>query len=363
MIRVTSDGSTARPPADGPVGLPAGVVRLSDPDIAATSADGPPDVARPIALAGRVTLIHAREKVGKSTIIGAAVAAVTRGREFLGRPTVAGRVLWIGEEPAGDVKSRLAQWHADLDRVYFIRRPSPDAAHQTSLPKLVSHVRPVWAIIDTWHHYLHVHRVKDTAGPGEQGLLIGDVVEVAREFETAITVVHHNKKNEAEYRDSTALGAAVDMIVSMTRGKAPTARCLTCSGRWAKEPLTVVLEPGVGYTVATESEAAAASRPSAPGPAPPITDRLLLHLLQCDPEARPDARTLMAALGCGGRRYRDLRAALDRLVDAGHIDHDRRRGAKSTRERGYALTPEGRVRAETLRDAGFPITEPPSPPE
>ena len=45
-------------------------------------------------------------------------------------------------------------------------------------------MRPVWVVIDTWSHYLHVHRVKDTSGPGEQGLLIGDVVEVAREFET-----------------------------------------------------------------------------------------------------------------------------------------------------------------------------------
>ena len=337
--------------ASRPPPLPEGLVRLSDPDIATTPATGPPDVARPIALAGRVTLLHAREKVGKSTFIGAAVAAVTRGREFLDRPTVSGAVLWIGEEPASDVKSRLVQWHADLDQVYFIRRPSPDPEHESSLRKLVSHVRPVWAIIDTWHHYLHVHRVKDTSGPGEQGLLIGDVVEVAREFETAVTVSHHNKKNEAEYRDSTALGAAVDMIVSMSRGKTPTARCLTSSGRWAKEPLTVVLEPGVGYTVTAESEAAAPARPIAPGPAPPIIDRVLLHLLQCDPEIRPDARTLAAALGSTGRRYRRLRHALHTLVDAGHIDHERRRDAKTDRQRGYALTSKGRVRAETLTNA------------
>ncbi len=166
-----------------------------------------------------------------------------------------------------------------------------------------------------------------------------------------MTVSHHNKKNQPEYRDSTALGAAVDMIVSMSRGSTPTGRCLTSSGRWAAEPLTIVLEPGVGYTVATEAEAAARSRPSAPGPAPPITDRVLLHLFQCDPEARPDARTLAAALGTTGRRYRGLREALDRLVDAGHVEHERRPDAKTARERGYALTTEGRVRAEALPGA------------
>ncbi len=38
----------------------------------------------------------------------------------------------------------------------------------------------------------------------------------------------------------------------------------------------------------TESEAAVPSRPSAPGSAPPITDRVLLRLLHCDLETRPD---------------------------------------------------------------------------
>ena len=38
--------------------------------------------------------MHAREKAGKSTLIGAAVAAVTRGRPFLGMSTIIGDVLW-----------------------------------------------------------------------------------------------------------------------------------------------------------------------------------------------------------------------------------------------------------------------------
>ena len=102
--------------ADSPT-LPAGVVRLSDADAEGTSVEGPPVVARLIAHVGRVTLLHAREKAGKSTLIGAAVAAVTRGRTFLGMPTLAGDVLWVGEETVADVKVRLSQWDADLERV------------------------------------------------------------------------------------------------------------------------------------------------------------------------------------------------------------------------------------------------------
>ena len=296
----------AAEPYEPVAALPAGVVRLSDAAIDGTAAAGPPAVARLLAHVGRVTLLHAREKAGKSTLIGAAVAAVTRGRPFLGMPTVAGDVLWVGEEAVGDVKARLWQWEADLERVYFTRRPSPDPEHDSSLRRLVARLHPVWVILDTWSHYLKVHRVKDTAGPGEQGLLIGDVVDLAREYGTAVALAHHNRKNPSaaaesgdaagEYRDSTAIGAAVDMIVSVSRARAPRARRLTPSGRWTEDPLTVVLEPGAGYELTT-----------------------------------------------------DLRAALDALLDAGHIDHALRAGAATRRARGYALTPEGRRRAEALR--------------
>ena len=262
------------------------------------------------------------------------------------------------EEAAADVKSRLSQWDADLTKVYFIRHPRPGPEHESSLRRLVERVRPVWVILDTWSHYLKAHRVKDTSGAGEQGLLIGDVVDIARERQTAIAVSHHNRKNpsataesgdgEGEYRDSTAIGAAVDMIVSMSRGKTPRARRLTPSGRWSEDPLTVVLEPGVGFQPAEEELEHTAADPR--GASRPLADRVLLHLLRCAPAARPPARTLAAALDCSGRRYNDLRAALDGLLDAGRIDHDQRPGTSKRSERGYALTPEGRTSAELLRE-------------
>ncbi len=345
---------------DGAADLPAGVVRLSDADVEGTAVEGPPAVARLLAHAGRVTLLHAREKAGKSTLIGAAVAAVTRGHSFLGMPTVAGDVLWVGEEAASDVKARLFQWDADLERVYFVGRPSRDPEHEASLRRLVERLRPVWVVIDTWSHYLQIHRVKDTAGPGEQGLLIGEVVNLARDFGSAFAVSHHNRKNpsataesgdaEGEYRDSTAIGAAVDMIVSVSRAKMPRARRLTPSGRWPEEPLTVVLEPGVGYELAPDLEEGEQARVDGTPPARPLTERVLLHLLRCDPLARPHASTLAEALDCSGRRYQDLRAALDALLDDGFIDHAQRSGGTTQRDRGYALTAEGRERAVALRD-------------
>ncbi len=360
---------TATPYEASAAALPAGVVRLSDVDVESTSADGPQAVARLIAHVERVTLLHAREKVGKSTLIAAAVAAVTRGRPFLEQPTMAGDVLWVGEEAVGDVKGRLARWEADLSRAYFVSRPSPDPTHESSLGQLMSTLRPQWVILDTWSHYVQVHGVKDTAGPGEQGLLIGDVVRVAREYQTAITLLHHNRKNpsataesgdaDGEYRDSTALGAAADMIVSMSRGATDQVRRLTPRGRWHEDLLTVVLKPGTGYVVAPDLEPAEEARSDGHGPKRPLTDRVLLHLLRCDPNARPSETTLAQALDCSGRRYKGLRAALDTLIDVGSIDHAQRPGTTRKKALGYALTDVGRAQAEALQGEGVVALAPP----
>ena len=184
---------------------------------------------------------------------------------------------------------------------------------------------------------------------GEQGLLLGDVVDIAQQYEAAITVSHHNSKNKPhEYRDSTALGAVADMIVSFDRGEQLTVRRLRPSGRWPVNPVDIRWERGVGYEVVKDAEQAEAS--SRQTRVAPIDDRVLLYLFELDPDARPSARALAAALlRCQGRRYKQMRAGLERLVGEGLIDRAQRQGSTSSRDRGYALTPAGRRRAESLR--------------
>ena len=68
-------------------------------------------------------------------------------------------------------------------------------------------------------------------------------------------------------------------------------------------------------------------------------------------DVRPPARELAARLRCQGRRYDELRSALERLLAEGVVDCAQRPDARSDRDRGYALTERGRHRAETLREA------------
>ena len=313
--------------------LPEGVIRLSDPSVRATAGGGPAAVAWPIAHRGRVTWIDAREKRDRGRLLRVAVAAVTRGQLFLEQPTIGGRVLWVSEEAAADVKGRLAAVVADLDKVFFIRGLRPDTDDESSLPQIVGLLRPVWVIIDPWQHYLQVQRVTVAAGPGAEKLLLGDIVDWAREYEVAVTVSHDTEKNRpGAHTDSAVLGAT-DMIVSLGPGKSPTTLRLQPSGRWHLDPVDIRWTSGRGYSVVKDTEQGR-SRTDARR----IDDRVVLHLYELGADTRLPARGLAASLGCQGRRYDELRSALDRLLAEGIVDRAQRSGASSSRGRGYALT-------------------------
>ena len=324
--------------------LPEGVIRLSDPSVGATARGGPAAVAWPIAHRGRVTWIDVRGKVDKDRLLWAAVAAVTRGQRFLEQPTIGGRVLWVSQEAAADLKAQLAEVDADLDKVFFIRGPRPDTDDESSLPRIVALLRPVWVIIDPWQHYVQVQRVTAAAGPGAEKLLLGDIVDWAREYEVAVTVSHDNEKNRpGAYTDSAVLGAT-DMVVSLGPGKSPTTLRLQRSGRW-QDPVDIRRTLGGGYSVVKGNEQAGRSRTDARR----IDDRVVLHLYELGADTRLSARRLAASLACQGRRYEELSSALVRLLAEGIVDRAQGSGASSGR--GYPLTERGRRRAECLRQA------------
>ena len=69
---------------------------------------------------GRVTWLDAGEKVDRDRLLRVAVAAVTGGRRFLEQATIGGSVLWVTQEAAADLKSRLAEVSAPLDKVFHL---------------------------------------------------------------------------------------------------------------------------------------------------------------------------------------------------------------------------------------------------
>ena len=326
--------------------LPEGVTRLSDPRVRATACGRPPAVAWPLAHRGRVTWLDGREKVYRDGLLRAAVAAVTRGQRFLDLPTIGGRVLWVGEAAAADVKGQLAAANSNLNKIFFIRVPNPDRNHESSLPRLIALLRPVWLIIDPWRHYFQVQTVTAPAGPGAEKALLGDLVDRAREYDTAVTVSHDNANRLDTYPDSAVLGAT-DLLISVGPGKSPTTLRLQPSARSHLAPVDIGWRRDRGYVVVKGSGHPGRSRTDER----PLAERVVLRLHQLGADVRPPARDLGFSLACEGRRFGELSKALKRLRVEGIVDYAQRSGASNGRGRGYALTERGRRWAECLRQA------------
>src|SRR5207247_1340333 len=154
-----------------------------------------------LAWGGRVTLLAAREKDGKSTLVGGAVAALTRGALWLGEPcATVGPVLWLHEEAPDDVIGRLQQFGANLSRVHLLALPHPDAAR--ALTANVARLRPGIVIVDSLVRFA-AGRVTDPTRATQWEPIMSELLGLAQKSGAAVVVLHHAGKKDGEYRDST----------------------------------------------------------------------------------------------------------------------------------------------------------------
>ena len=347
-----------RSPAGAATAVETEWMRLSDV-APGDGGDTPTPILRGLAWPGRFTLLHAREKRGKSTLIRLAAASLSRGGEWLAAPTVdgGGDVAFVSEEHPADLRRLMGQAEAYLQRI-VVTGPMRIARLRSRLPKHPCAL----LVIDTLTAFAAANGVRDLHGAGDLAALLADTVALGRETNTAIVVLHHNRKNpspgsgaEEEYRDSTAIGAVADQIVSLELvDHAPRSRRLVARGRWTEEPLTVTLG-GNGYAI--EADDARPESVTAAVPVRPTTERILIHLSRMDPDTRLAKRDCAKALGYqGSSTYRStFEPGMFELIDQGLIDLVEGKGGRNSKGRvGLALTAEGRKSAESLK----PLTAP-----
>lgn len=180
---------------------------LADP-----AALDPPKVLVPyLVLDGRVTLLAAREKAGKSTLLGQAVATLSRGGHFLGQPCGPGRVIWYAiDEAAPDAVRRLSQCGAEGDMV-VIQSQKPTPEH---LRHHINEFKPALVVIDTLTELL-TGRLQSDRDAMDMNRALGPYMDVFRDTKTAAVLVHHATKDGREYRGSGQLGAKVDVIAML----------------------------------------------------------------------------------------------------------------------------------------------------
>lgn len=293
--------------------LPAGYRSLeellADPVLLA-----PPVAVVPfLAWQGRVTLLAAREKLGKSILAGAAAAAVASGRQFLGRPVLEGSVLWLAlEEHAGDVARRFQRFKAG-------RRVTVGAMTAKPFDDVGGAARalePTLVVVDTLAA-LASSRVDDPSSSTAWTKVMTLLTAVARETGSAVLLLHHSRKSDGTYRDSTAIGAGCDVLLEMKDdAKDSTLRRISGRGRIPIEPEIAARLVGDRYELA---EAGSDS----------LENQVLTFL-----GAHPGSSSRAIRDGVSGRAG-DIDAIVRGLFDDGSIVNN-----PDGRGNAYSLTPD-----------------------
>ncbi len=176
----------------------------------------PPPVVPYLAWASRSTLLAAREKSGKSTLTGFMAAQVSRGEPFLDEPCDQGHVLIIGlEEFLGDTARRLREFQADLDRVSLVDHfAGPSDSRLDEITGHITAVKPVLVILDSLIAYSQ-GVITDASNSTQTQATVQGLTTLAHQTGVALVIIHHARKSDGKYRDSSAIGGAVDIIAEV----------------------------------------------------------------------------------------------------------------------------------------------------
>lgn len=187
---------------------------------------------------GRIAMIAAREKLGKSTWAAFFAAMVSRGGLLWGEVLEAGVVLWVGlEEDRGDAVRRFLNMGGDPKRLILVDRlPGEDGFLQ--LLAEVEAFKPRLIVIDSLAAMFH--DVEDENGASAWTKRLRPLVDLARTSRAGIVLLHHANKAQGSYRGSTAIGANMDMILEMSEvSDDASVRAIKARGRWPLESYAV----------------------------------------------------------------------------------------------------------------------------
>jgi KaiC/GvpD/RAD55 family RecA-like ATPase len=198
---------------------------------------------------GRLTLLVAFMKVGKSTFAYALAIAIAQGRPFLGHSTRQGPVLILAlEEHVQDVKTRLVLFGAnerkDPIQVHVAAlAPSPEnfAAVREHVMEHGTEIIIVDTLASLWN-------IPDENNNAEVHRRVRPWLDLAHESGCTVLLIHHERKSGGEggrgIRGGSALFALMDQALILERrdGGAPTHRSLTAFGRYRDTPKELILE-------------------------------------------------------------------------------------------------------------------------
>ncbi len=165
------------------------------------------------AWAGLKTVLAAREKWGKSTLIMAGTSAASRGDAFLGAQLTQQTILYLSEEPSQVPLRRIKEMRATASHFKLVHmRADPPA----QLAHYVATLRPSIIVIDTlwWFAKAYVH---DENSAAQWTPVLSALERYADEGIAVVLLAHTSKRGE--YRGSTAIGGFADVLLEMRAPK------------------------------------------------------------------------------------------------------------------------------------------------
>jgi predicted ATP-dependent serine protease len=230
--------------------------------------------------AGGLSLIGAKPKVGKSTLVRVITHAVASGTPCLGRQTSRGSVLYVSiEERRDDVRRHFAQLGSAKRPDLLVHvGPVPGNPKGTGREALRRHrmawltaeiarFEPILVAIDTWARFVALKDANDYSEVTEASQAL---IDLARTSGAHFAFTHHARKQDAELIDalvgSTGIVGAVDTVMLLRRHRDGT-RTIASNQRSGDELEETVLQLdkatgmlSVAGTLEAQRQAAAIAR-------------------------------------------------------------------------------------------------------
>lgn len=171
-------------------------------------------------VAGTMSGVFAKPKVGKGTLARNLCLAVSRGRDFLGLKSRQGLCIYLAlEEREDDVKRDFRAMGADKTEPILIHAAPAPAEGIRALCGLVTKRKPRLIVIDP---VVRLARIKDEKAYAEMYNELGPVIDAARETGTHVMLLHHSGKSvKADPTDSplgtTAIAGIVATLIVLKR--------------------------------------------------------------------------------------------------------------------------------------------------
>lgn len=206
----------------------------------------PEPIVERLAWTGRLTVLAARSGVGKSTLLGGAVAAASWGATLFGeRETVrpSQPVLYCGmEEHKAELQSRLlGDFQVNPRNVVMHCNPAAGSALE-SLVRTARLVEPSLIVVDSLQQ-LAVRSGIDTSGADGWAQVTTPLMDLAHGTDTATIVLHHGRKRDGRYRGSSVIANTADVLLEMRRGEGENERRIEVrTARWDLDDFTVALD-------------------------------------------------------------------------------------------------------------------------